>query len=81
MLRVLSFHWIPLTLVQLYGAIAFYLDNQSAIDAYRIRQEKKFQAIRASAEPLPEAMRRRIQAAREQLQARNSSLVTRFVPV
>ena len=81
MSRVLAFHWIPLTLAQIYAAIAYYLDNQSAIDAYRIRQEKQFQAIRPSAESLPEAMRRRIQAAREQLQARNSSLVTRFVPV
>jgi len=63
-----------LTLAQVYGVIAYYLHNQPAIDAYRIRQELKFAAIRIAAEPLPEAMQRRIQAVREQLGARQADL-------
>jgi len=56
-----------LTLVQVFGAITFYLENQSAIDAYRLCQERRFDAERRAAMPLPDDLRRRLAAAREQL--------------
>ena len=56
-----------LTLAQVYGAIAHYLENSVEVDAYRIRQEQRFAAARRMAEPLPSDLRRRIEAAREQL--------------
>ena len=46
-----------LTLGQIYGAIAFYLDNQPAMDAYMVRQKTRFEAARRSAEPLPDSGR------------------------
>ena len=33
-----------LNLAQVFGAITFYLENQPAIDAYRLRQLKRFEA-------------------------------------
>jgi uncharacterized protein (DUF433 family) len=56
-----------LTLAQVYGAITFYLENQPAVDTYRVRQEKRFAAMRKTAEPLPEDLRRRLHSAREHL--------------
>ena len=58
-----------LTLAQVYGAIAHYLENQPAIDAYRAHQKQRFASVRQSAEPLPEDLRRRIQSARERLRS------------
>jgi uncharacterized protein (DUF433 family) len=54
-----------LTLAQVYGAIAHYLENQTAVDAYRVRQEQRFAEMRRAAEPLPRNLRERIEAARE----------------
>jgi uncharacterized protein (DUF433 family) len=48
-----------LTLAQVYGAIAHYLENQAAIDAYRVRQEQRFAGMRRAAEPLPEGLHQR----------------------
>jgi uncharacterized protein (DUF433 family) len=56
-----------LTLPQVYGAITFYLENQPAMDAYRERQEQRFESERLNAPPLPEDLRRRLDAAREAL--------------
>lgn len=56
-----------LTLAQVYGAIAFYLENQPAMDAYRRKQEQRFEAARRNAPPLPDDLRRRLDAAREAL--------------
>jgi uncharacterized protein (DUF433 family) len=56
-----------LTLAQVFGAIAFYLENQSAIDAYRVRQKQRFEAARRASAPLPEGLRERLEAAREHL--------------
>jgi uncharacterized protein (DUF433 family) len=56
-----------LTLAQVYGTIAFYLDNQPVIDLYRLRQEQRFEAMRRASAPLPEGLRQRLDAAREQL--------------
>jgi uncharacterized protein (DUF433 family) len=44
-----------LTLAQVFGTIAFYLENHSAIDAYRVRQEKRFGAVRRAAPLCPPA--------------------------
>lgn len=59
-----------LTLAQVYGAIAFYLENQAAIDVYRLRQEQRFRAMRQAAAPLPEELRQRIDASRQHLHKR-----------
>jgi uncharacterized protein (DUF433 family) len=56
-----------LTLAQVFGAITFYLENQPAIDAYRLRQEQRFEATRRASAPLPAGLRERIEAAREHL--------------
>jgi uncharacterized protein (DUF433 family) len=61
-----------LTLAQIYGAITYYLENKAAIDAYRVRQKQRFEAVRRAAEPLPEGLRQRLEAAREQLRSRRS---------
>jgi uncharacterized protein (DUF433 family) len=56
-----------LTLTQVFGAITFYLENQPAIDTYRVRQQQRFNATRRNATLLPENLRQRLVAAREQL--------------
>ncbi|HEV1284540.1 MAG TPA: DUF433 domain-containing protein [Bryobacteraceae bacterium] len=53
-----------LTLAQVFGAITFYLENQPAVDAYRIRQQQRFEATRRAAAALPEELRRKLDAAR-----------------
>jgi len=45
-----------LTLAQVFGAVAFYLDNQPAIDACRTRQKRRFEAVRNAAQPLPDSL-------------------------
>src|SRR5271165_6268445 len=61
-----------LTLAQVFGAIAFYLENQSAIDSYRMRQMQRFEAVRRGADPLPGGLRQRLDSAREQLHSTHS---------
>ena len=61
-----------LTLTQVFGAITFYLENQPAIDAYRMRQKQRFEASRRIAVPLPEDLRQRLSAARENLHSQHS---------
>jgi hypothetical protein len=58
-----------LTLAQVYGAIAHYLDNQPAVDVYRVRQRQRPEQMRRAAEPLPTDLRQRLEAAREQLRS------------
>ena len=58
-----------LTLAQVYGAIAHYLDNQPAVDVYRVRQKQRSEQMRRAAEPLPTDLRRRLDAARDQLRS------------
>ncbi len=58
-----------LTLAQVYGAITYYLENQAVVDAYRLRQQQRFEAARRAAEPLPESLRERLNAAREHLRS------------
>jgi hypothetical protein len=56
-----------LTLAQVYGAIAHYLENQDAVDAYRILQQRRFAEMRRVTEKLPEGLHQRLKAAREHL--------------
>ena len=53
-----------LTLTQVFGAITFYLENQPAINAYRVRQKQRFEAMRRASAPLPAGLRERLDAAR-----------------
>lgn len=61
-----------LNLAQVYGAIAFYLEQKPAIDAYRTRQQQRFDRVRRGAAALPPTMRERLNAARTQLHAAHS---------
>ena len=53
-----------LNLAQVYGAITYYLENQASINAYRVRQEQRFEAARRGVDPLTEDLRNRLNAAR-----------------
>jgi uncharacterized protein (DUF433 family) len=61
-----------LTLAQVYGAIANYLEDQQAIDTYLLRQEQRFARVRRGAGSLPADLRQRIESARAQLRPRTS---------
>jgi uncharacterized protein (DUF433 family) len=61
-----------LTLAQVFGAITFYLENQPAIDAYRMRQKQRFEATQRDTPLLPENLRQRLAAAREHLHSGQS---------
>lgn len=61
-----------LTLEQVYGAIAYYLASRPAMDAYLVQQKQRWQEMKRAARPLPEALRRRLEAARQQLHADRS---------
>jgi uncharacterized protein (DUF433 family) len=56
-----------LHLEEVYGAIAYYLANQTDIDAYLVRQNEKWAEGRRNAEPLPADLRERLMRAREEL--------------
>lgn len=56
-----------LTLAQIYGAIAYCLENRPAVDALRMRQRLRSMAQKASATPVPEDLRQRLVSARERL--------------
>ena len=56
-----------LTLAQVYGALAHYLENQEAVDAYRVRQRRRFAIARNEAPPIPDDLRQRLNEARAQL--------------
>ena len=57
---------------QVYGAIAFYLENQPCIDAYLVKQQRRVDEMRRNAAPLPASLRSRLEAARQQLHAGRS---------
>ncbi len=61
-----------LSLEQVYGAITYYLANQPAVEAYLMRQKQRWRAMRRAAEPLPEDLRKRLDAARHELHAGRS---------
>ncbi|HKW98350.1 MAG TPA: DUF433 domain-containing protein [Bryobacteraceae bacterium] len=56
-----------LRLEEVYGAIAYYLANQAEINAYLLRQGKKWTEGRQSAEALPANLRERLTSTREEM--------------
>lgn len=58
-----------LRLEEVYGAIVYYLANQTDIDAYLIRQGEKWAEGKRNAEPLPSDLRERLSRARAEPQA------------
>jgi uncharacterized protein (DUF433 family) len=61
-----------LTLEQIYGAIAFYLGHQSAVDAYLIEGEKLWDKERRKQAALPTDLKERIDRARRELHAKRT---------
>jgi uncharacterized protein (DUF433 family) len=55
-----------LGLEEVYGAIAYYLANQSDIDAYLIRQSEKWAEGKRKAAPLPANLHERLMRARDE---------------
>jgi uncharacterized protein (DUF433 family) len=55
-----------LQLGEVYGAIAYYLANQSVIDAYLVRQDEKWVEGKRNSEPLPASLRKRLTRARDE---------------
>jgi uncharacterized protein (DUF433 family) len=62
-----------LRLEEVYGAITYYLANQTEIDAYLNRQNEKWADGRCNAEPLPTDLRERLIRARDELHAARTS--------
>jgi uncharacterized protein (DUF433 family) len=60
-----------LTLEDVYGAITFYLANQSAINTYMVRQQQRIERMQRNAEPLPQDLRARLEAAKAELHTRD----------
>jgi len=58
-----------LNLEEIYGAIAYYLANQVALDAYLISQGEKWEEGRRTQEPLPSGLRQRLMRERGEMQA------------
>jgi uncharacterized protein (DUF433 family) len=58
-----------LSLVQVYGAITFYLSNQRTVDAYLTEAEKDWDEF-AREHPLPEELRQKLEGARQEISAR-----------
>jgi uncharacterized protein (DUF433 family) len=56
-----------LRLEEVYGAIAYYLANQSDVDGYLVRQCEKWANGRRDAEPLPVNLRERLMRAHEEM--------------
>ena len=62
-----------LRLEEVYGAIAYYLENQADINAYLIRQGEKWADGKRNAEPLPDNLRERLLRSREEMHTTNLS--------
>ena len=58
-----------LHLEEVYGAIAYYLANQSVVDAYLAGQNEKWAEGKRSSEPLPTGLRERLKRARDEMHA------------
>ncbi len=62
-----------LRLEEVYGAIAYYLENQADINAYLIRQGEKWADGKRNAEPPPDNLRERLLRSREEMHTTNLS--------
>jgi len=58
-----------LSLVQVYGAITFYLSNQRTVDAYLAETEKEWDEF-AREHPLPEELRQKLERSRQEASVR-----------
>lgn len=58
-----------LYLEEVYGAIAYYLANQPAIDAYLAHQSQKWREGKSHSEPLPAGLRQRLARVRGEVRA------------
>jgi uncharacterized protein (DUF433 family) len=58
-----------LTLEEIYGAIAFYLANQTEIDGYLIQEEKEFEEMRRNSQTTDTEWHKKMQRARQELLA------------
>ena len=56
-----------LTLEQVYGAIAYYLDHQPDLDEHFRHVDKEYDEFRAAQPPISPELRDRIERARQQL--------------
>jgi uncharacterized protein (DUF433 family) len=56
-----------LHLEEVYGAIAFYLANQADMDAYLVRQGRKWTEGKGASQPLPANLRERLIRARDEM--------------
>jgi uncharacterized protein (DUF433 family) len=62
-----------LDLEEVYGAIAYYLANQTTVDDYLNRQDEKWTAGKRGSEPLSGDLRAKLVRAREQMHASRPS--------
>lgn len=62
-----------LRLEEVYGAIAYYLAHRPEVDAYLLRQDKKWSEGKQNSEPLPADLRNRLIRARDELHASRPS--------
>ena len=62
-----------LQLGEVYGAIAYYLANQTEVDAYLVRQDQKWAEGKRNSEPLPAGLRERLTRGRAEMHAPHSS--------
>ena len=53
------------SLVKVYGALTYYLENQAAVDEYLREQEALADSLGEKQSPLPEALAERIRLARQ----------------
>ena len=60
-------NFATLSLPQVYGALAFYLNDPEESEAYLKRLGDNWRELEQSAKPLPEEWRQRIEKARENL--------------
>jgi hypothetical protein len=54
-----------LTLADVYGAIAFYLDHQAEVDAYLLRRKQQWDELESSGTPADANLRARIERVRQ----------------
>ena len=62
-----------LSLEEVYGAIAYYLGNQVALDRYLVCQNEKWTAGQRGAEPLPDNLHQRLMRARAEMHVTRTS--------
>ena len=56
-----------LSLEQVYGAITYYLSQQPAVDAYLLRQKKRWEEMKRAAPPRSQKLQERLDAARQRV--------------